>query len=1247
MRALLRRLLFAGACVCVALGAGLWAFEASGGLLRVVRSVLERELGPLAERVAIERAALRWFEPGLVLEGVRVTRGAGAPELALERVHLSFTLAFRPGALRVAGGELHVGDRLLADWDELVAHRRTLPEPEEPTELPPCALSGLRLFLELPDATAFELGALDLLARARAGAATPSVELAGRFTPVLGGAVGAPAAILVGGEVDRTGARLSASAREVPLRSEGAELAALGPLPVAELSARLTLDASVVTGPERAPRAELRARVDQGRVLQRAGGHAWEELELELEAAFEPRPGMAFWERDAWDARARLAGDELSAWAEFGRAVPDGRWARAWISARGLRADPASLDELGVETRFAAARQLLDPSGAIDVNAAATLDWDAALGWRRELALHVGARGALGLTYQGVPGEPRTGLPLPVTGVRGDLVLAERPAGTPAWRAAAVGLTGQHASGSASGWARFRALEHPVPHLPFEYEVVISTPAVRVDEALQKALAANRHLDWLWPAFSPAGGTVSADWRLLAAPELGGFSAAGRFGFHGLALRWSEVPVPLESVEGEVELRWAPHPTRVTDGPWPEHRPFGVLYRMGNVREPRVGAQAAAVGWLREDALPDPVAFAAIPVELVQDMALDIEGLGLRGRDFDVLAARFPALGRQVQELGARGLMRVHYQGARATPTAPYLSTIEATPLEVEVTPRFFQRRTNVQGRILVETVEDEHGGSTNASQLSLAGQWPGGVELATRGVIPPAGEARVTVFGAGLDPTNTAFKGALVTTLSEGSPASAGIDLSAWKLAGPVDFVVEALFDPNSDAPARNETRVYLRDNDLESEDVRLEHLHGTFYQRDEMFESPLVYGTLGGHPIEMRSVRTFPLGALARVEGADPWLAREGYWKDPEGRALQADLFVRDLPLDAEHLAGLLAPDAVERLRANEHWRGALDVLGAHLLVTSEGDDQDKVAVRGRVRPHDLALRLGLPLAIDTADVELEELVLESGRLRGWARISGLDARVAERELRGASMIAGYVDGRLTVDNLTGEFEGGRLESLGGATGGARKALGVDLSEPYRFDVAVRARALGVAGLLRGVFQSSIADEGRLDATLQLSGTPDAILDLSGRGTLSLDEGSLWSIPVMRELFLQLGFDRAGLFDRMRARFELRDGRIHTSHLEIRSSLLDLVGAGWQDLDGRLAYDLEVRYGLLDKLGPLSRVLYWLNNSLWRVAVRGDFARPKVTIRNSILEILKHFDKNPERELPLPPFSALGPRF
>ena len=239
------------------------------------------------------------------------------------------------------------------------------------------------------------------------------------------------------------------------------------------------------------------------------------------------------------------------------------------------------------------------------------------------------------------------------------------------------------------------------------------------------------------------------------------------------------------------------------------------------------------------------------------------------------------------------------------------------------------------------------------------------------------------------------------------------------------------------------------------------------------------------------------------------------------------------------------------------------------------------------------------------------------------------------------------GIVDQQLTIDNLGGDFEGGRLMSFGAEGTGARKALSVNLAEPHRFDVAVRMADVHVDRLLRGIFSSSIADEGLLYADLQVSGTPDDVLGLTGRGMLRLKEGRLWSIPAARELFSRLGFPNTAVFDRLLARFELRDGVIGTRYLEVKSSLLNLVGSGALDLDGSVSFDLEVRYGLLDRLGFLNKLLYLLSNSLWRVAVRGDLARPIVTIRNSFLELFNEFQEVPPRRLPLPDFAAQASRF
>jgi hypothetical protein len=1243
----LRRVAFLCACGLAALAAGLWALEQSDSLTRLVRRQIAREFPVLSRRLGLQHVSLRWFQPGLVLEGVTLHAEGGASRelLRLERLHVAlYPDLGRARSITVHGGRVLLRERLIEELEGLVGPRRR----PYSGPLPVFSLRELELAFELPDGRPFELGGIDLSARPLAAG---GFELSGRFRPTLAGAVSEPGAILVSGSIAGSGLELRASARELPLETERFRVPeVLGSLPVSEFSGRLTLDASFALpfGGELQPHAALRAVLVQGRLRPSPGAALWEELDLGVDADFQPRPGLALWHRDAWDARLSLAARSgttpLVAWAEFGRGVRDGAWLRAWARAQGVSLQAEALEALGVEERFRIVREIFEPSGRVDLDCSLLARPAAERGWSRELGLHLGARGELGLTFHGWPGAAGSGLPLPAEGVRGDLLFTQSAGQARPWRLAAVDLAGDHGSGQLSGWAQVGAAlqQGSVP----DFDLVLHTPSAEVGDRLRQALAGNPHLSWLWPAFSPTGGRIGADWRMRSSPETGGMTAAGSFSLTDLGLRWKDLPVPLEGLDGRIELVWAALPARLLpeDPARPHKRPVGVVYELDNTGGPRAGARARIHGLAREESLPASVARSDLSGTLVQEIAVEIHELLLRGSDFEVLAARFPALRREVEALGARGRMHVSYRGARPAPGLSFASDIEGTPREVEITPRFFQRRIrDLSGRILIQT-PDAAGKAADLAQFCLAGSWAGGDELAARGTVPGAGPAQVRIFGAGVDPSNTSFKGALVTSLSAASgPAAGGIDLSGWTLRGQVDFAVESLFDPAGSIPPANRYRVYLRGNDLETRNLRLESMHGAFEQSGELLESPLVFAALGRHPIVLSDVRMFPLGAAQRVPGADPWLFREGFWKDPRGRALQADLEISGLPLDAEHLTGLLSEQALADLRRNESWRGAIDVRGARILVTSEEDGSGKVAVRGPVRPHDLSMRLGVPISVASADVQLEELVLESGRFRGWARIEELSARIAERELSGARMIAGYVDGRLTVDDLSGDFEGGRLSSLGGAS----KALGIDLSDPHRFDVGLRLEDVGVEGLLRGVFQSSIADQGLLDASLQLSGTPDEVLGLTGRGTLSLDEGSLWSIPVMRELFRQLGFDSTGVFDRLRARWELRDGRIQVSRAELKSDLFDLVGRGWQDLDGRLAFDLEVRYGLLDRLGPLSRVLYWLNNNLWRVAVRGDFGRPRVVIRNSLLEMLRRFDEEPARQLPLPGFSRLGARF
>ena len=96
----------------------------------------------------------------------------------------------------------------------------------------------------------------------------------------------------------------------------------------------------------------------------------------------------------------------------------------------------------------------------------------------------------------------------------------------------------------------------------------------------------------------------------------------------------------------------------------------------------------------------------------------------------------------------------------------------------------------------------------------------------------------------------------------------------------------------------------------------------------------------------------------------------------------------------------------------------------------------------------------------------------------------------------------------------------------------------------------------------------------------------------------------------------------------------------------MRAHSTLLVLVGDGRLDMNGDMAFDLEVRYSLIDKLGPLRYIVYWFQNSLLRVQVRGDLHRPVVLLRNSVFDVFKRKFKNKPR-LPLPYPDALPARF
>ena len=1256
-----RRLLLATTWLIVIVFVALFLGEESGLLGQYLRHRVTEGLG-LGASVEIGEVRLRWLKPGISLEEVtlRAPREGpvGGEELLRARaVHISLWPQLSDGhpfrSIHIESPRILISDHLLDGFQRIrqaFPQRDLSPQARDLFELSPPTLyvTDFSVGLELPDRGKVHIGTIDLVAKPdRDG----EFQLDGRLFPKLAGAVNGPAAVQVTGRMQSQRIELEARALDIPLATDDFQLPGfLGQVFVEDFHGDLTVDARAVLElrDESVVSGSVRASLSHAR-LRPAVLDTWlEDVTFDIEASFRPPPGVDLWHKSSWDATARATancyGSPFTAWGEFGIEVPRDAWFRGFCRAESFEIHRATLENLGV--RDNEIWEAFAPRGVID----SSLEFlarpdDTPTGWNRELAVHLRPRAGTGLTFHGFPDKNKElrGFPLAVEEFSGQAWITFDESRPRPWRAAAFDLVGSTSNGEVEGWAQFSAPFQDESADKTEFDLFLSAEKLVIDDVLAEAMQGNPATRHIWSDYSPSRGTLSAEWRLRAGPETEGLTGAGLVQVHEAEVRWAELPVPLENIEGQLSFVWGAKPTPLS-GEREAWRSFGVEYEFRNDQSDHTGAKARLSGFAREEPIQTGSRLEDLPKTWVQGLSVEIDELFLRGRNFHILAETFPTLGEQVEKLGAVGQVGVRYYGARAHPDLPFRSDIEAWPEDVDVTPAFFQKRVpNIQGRLCLQTWQQGEQEAQTESVVSFLGEWPGGAELAARGTIPVRGNALIDFYGAGIRPDDSSLRGAFLTAMSEGEEGEPGmaIDLSGQKLFGPIDVAALSVFDPGSPDPPVNSYRVFLRDNVLENDRMTLEGMHGVFTKTDSVFASDLLEGELNGQKVELRNVYLYPIAHSARFEEADPLLKRSGFWTDPDGFCMQADVFIKTMPIAS------LRPKELPEME--DPPGGFINIPGARIIVTWELVDGGKVALRGPVQAQDIDFGERLPVKIGNAWIDVDEFIFEEGRLRGWGEVLGLTADIAGHELSEARMIVGYVDKRLTVDNLSGVFEGGTLESLGAqGSHGSRKALGVDLAAPHRFDVAVQLKRVHVDKLLHGVFRSSIADEGFLDASLQLSGTPGDVLGMVGRGRINLDEGRLWSIPVIRDLFRTLGSDKAGIFDRLFARFTLRNGVIDISELKVQSTLLNLVGKGFQDLDGRLGYDLEVRYSILDGKSIFHRLLYWFNNSLFRVGVRGDFSRPEITLRNSIMELLGgRFDKHPDRHLPLPNFSDLGERF
>jgi AsmA-like protein len=1240
--------------VVLALVVGIQFVERSGLATRWAEQWLSSRLGPLGAELELGEVDVHWLDPAVVLRDFKLEdRGE---LLAANELRLTFGLTEDGGVtverVEVQGGRVRYGPALvhsLRGLFDLAPQDDPMPDPATsgPRPLPSLRVRDLALALEVPDGGSVPLGVLaldidgrstedaDLRGRfrlpARKGSRAPEVRIRGRAEP--GGRL----------SLESWGDRIDLAAWQIP------ELAMLDPF--AQLQARGTLSLSStgvvsLTG-EEDPRAELRLSLSGGAVVLPFEDHHIEEANVELELAYSPQGDERLWSRAAWTGRGELAG----AWEghRFQGGLRLGSWAtpgtvfEQWTELESLPIGDPLLELLGHPKELETVAHSIDARGHVKLTAAVRCfdSWappEDPLPHLETIAVFADS-GDVVAKWQGWPsraGARPIGFPMPaqVSSAKGVFARTPRLA-----RRNYLGLkvVGAHKGGPVDlqvyTWSPRVDMSPLAPGygLP-ELDLLIESSGIAIDEDLRVALAELGEIQpalTAWDDYSPVGGVAAGQLRLSGRAEFPFPITHVSVQLAGVGLTPRLFPAQLDSVDGELEV--------LSNGV------DEVAVRFDAEGQLAGGSRARLQGRLRAPAGRD---FEDLPP------AFEVAQLRADNIDFDgpirsLIDEQLPGVGAVLRDYEPHGSADLHATLLRSPGSASREFEFRINPRgPVNVTPKAFPVRADaVRGRVFVKadapiaTSVEPRPPTVSTRVVALRGEWPSHITVSFRGEFPAGEPGSFRVSGAGLrlfasedDVIRpTAFLRQLDREIA--GPAGSGLihtaELESISLLGSVDFQTDVQLSESAVDAAPGEHRFHVRGGRFAAgASLQLDDIGGRFDVTDGVVR--------GG------DVSALFAGTQITADGFELHATDDGF-------ALETDFRASNVPLDPEHLA-ILLDEATRRALFDElHWHGRLDVPQGHLAFTSSGAGRRETRLSGEVRLSDCFLDLGLPLSVRSARGRIENLVLDEGGVRGFGRIEDLYGQIAERELGPAQMLVSYHGSRLTIDELEGTFERGQVRGLAEAPSPAVRpatVLAVDLIEPFPFLLALELERVDVARLLEGVFASNIADRGDLNARLRLSGRLDDPLSLEGRGGGELTDTRLWSVPVFRDLFSQLGYDATAVFDSMSCNFQLQDGSVRLDQVDVHSPLFSLEGDGRLDLDGSLKMDLELRYALVDKVKILTSLVYLVQNTLLEVAIRGDLSRPQVFLQGALTRLFQDVD-SAERGLPIPRPSSLPVRF
>lgn len=219
----------------------------------------------------------------------------------------------------------------------------------------------------------------------------------------------------------------------------------------------------------------------------------------------------------------------------------------------------------------------------------------------------------------------------------------------------------------------------------------------------------------------------------------------------------------------------------------------------------------------------------------------------------------------------------------------------------------------------------------------------------------------------------------------------------------------------------------------------------------------------------------------------------------------------------------------------------------------------------------------------------------------------------------------------GTLNVRRWSARLAGGTVR------GDAAFRLGADRS----FQAQLQVAGLDLLTLSRLDPESSRPSSGRISGRINLSGPNPALPQrYRGRVTLELDDASLFSVPVFREIDKFLGAARGGLFEDGDLVGTIANRQLNVEMLTLEGRLVQLHATGTVGFDRQVNLEVLVNTnqiipetgqalvglipGLREVIGrsdqAISRVGTYLSNRLLKLRVTGTLQNPTVAIDSSI---------------------------